>query len=240
MKMMRQLMTAAWLALAGQAMADDFTISNFSIQPGETKTISVELNNTEHGNIIAFEFYMSLPEGVSVVEDEDGYLLAELNGSRGTEDHDLVASKLADGSYRFFCYPFAYPLPTLNGTTGEILTMTITASETAEPMVGEGRLFGQILTGPNKEEWNLDDSTFQVMIGHQEGYCPHGYRIGDLNMDEKITVADVMQVVRLVIYQGSSSTMGLCPQGCLLGDLNNDGKISVADVMQVVRLVINH
>ena len=238
MKTARIKMAVVWLVFASQTMADNFTIANVSIQPGETKTISVELNNAENENFIAFEFYLSLPEGVSVLEDEDGYLLAELNSSRCTEDHELMASKLKDGTYRFLC--FSLSNASLNGTSGEILTITITASETAEVRVGKGTLLGQILSISLDEGRNLNDTSFNVCIGQPEGYCPHGYLLGDINYDEKITVTDVMQVVNFVINQVPSSEQGLCPQGCLLGDLNTDKKITVTDVMQMVGVIINH
>ncbi len=237
MKMKKQLIAAAWLAFASQAMADKFTIADFSLQPGETKTISVELNNPDN-EYIAFEFYMSLPEGVSILEDEEGFLLAELNGSRFTEDFELSASRLDDGTYRFIC--FSFPLTSLIGTSGEILTMTVTASEAANHTAGEGMLFSQVLSTPDKTEVVFEDFAFNVSVGSQEGYCPHGYRMDDINNDSKITVTDVMQLVKIIINNTPSDQQGRCPNGCLLGDLNNDGKITVTDVMLLVKKIINN
>ena len=234
MNTVRKLITAAWLVLASHAMADDFTITDLSIMPGETKTISVELNNADN-EYIAFEFYMSLPEGVSIMEDE-GYLLAELNSSRCPEEFNLVAAKLEDGSYRFLCY--SIPFTPISDTSGEILTMTVTASETAEPSVGRGVLFSQVLSDPNKVEWQLEDFTFKICVGNPEGYCPHGYRIGDIDNDEIITVTDLILLVENVMNNDSFDQQGLCPNGCFLGDLNNDEIITITDVMQLVNLIL--
>ena len=231
MKMKKQLIAAAWLALSSQAMADNFTIADFSIQPGETKTISVELNNPDN-EYMAFEFYMSLPEGVSILEDEDGYLLAELNGSRFTEDFELSASRLDDGTYRFIC--FSIPFTSLIGTSGEILTMTVTASEAADHTAGEGRLFSQVLSTPDKTQVVFEDFAFNVSVGSQEGYCPHGFMLGDMNGDHSLSVSDVMALVGMVTGTMSEVT---CPQGCSLGDMNGDHSLSVSDVMVLVGMV---
>ena len=212
-------MTAACLALASHALADDFTIADFTLQPGETKTISVELNSTDN-EYIAFEFYMSLPEGVSILEDEDGYLLAELNSDRCSEEFELTASKLEDGSYRFICYSF--PFTPLNGTSGEILTMTVTAAGTAVPTTGVGTLFSQILSTPDKTEVEFDDFTFNVGIG----------RRGDVNGDGAVSIADVSMTVSYVV---SSTQTGFLRANA---DMNGDHDINISDVMDIVGMIV--
>ena len=101
----------------------------------------------------------------------------------------------------------------------------------------EGRLFDTILIDSDKEEWDLDDISFKICVGTPEGYCPHGYMIGDINNDGTIDITDVIQLVNIVINDESSSEQGICPQGCIWGDLNNDEKTTVTDVMQLVEIV---
>ena len=195
----RQLLTIVWLALAGHVMADNFSIADITIQPGETKTISVELNNTEN-DYFAFEFDLTLPEDISITTQENGKLMVQLNSNRATSDHKLVAEQKTDGSYHFLCYCYSNPQKKLNGHAGEILSFTITAAQDAQPAAGlVGTLHSQELVTSDNDEVDLEDFTFQVIIDSQKGYCPHGYRMGDINNDGKITVTDVMLLVKMVI-----------------------------------------
>ena len=55
-----------------------------------------------------YEFYLSLPEGITVDysydEDEEEYTFGARNGERARTSHVLSCSKRADGTYYFFCY----------------------------------------------------------------------------------------------------------------------------------------
>ena len=197
MKSTKYFLTIAWLVMASQAMADDFTIADFSINPGETKTISIELNNTEN-SYIAFEFYLTFPEGISIPEDEDGYLMAELNSDR-INRHVLEVSKMDDGSYHFLCYSNRNNI--LKGTSGEIISLYVAASETAPLGNYEGKLFSQKLSDPEENKVVFDDFTFHVNIGNtnQQWLCPHGCQLGDMNHDGKINVSDIMIIVNIIL-----------------------------------------
>ena len=228
MKMMRQLIAAACLALASQAMADNFTVADFSLQPGETKTLSVELNSTDN-EYIAFEFYMSLPDGVSFLEetvDDESYVVAELNSAR-IEDHELTASRMNDGTYHFICMSLSNS--SFLGTSGEILTLTVTASETASPATNlECKLFSQVLSDTGRELVEFDDFTFHVTIdGGSNGI------MGDVNGDGAVTITDVTMTVGYVI--GSRQT-GFIKENA---DVNGDDDINITDVMEIVKIVIS-
>ena len=197
MKAARYLLTMVWLALAGHAMADDFTIADFSINPGETKTISIELNNTEN-SYIAFEFYMTLPEGISIPVDEDGFLMAALNNDR-INRHMLEVSRMTDGIYHFLCY--SNRNNSLKGTSGEIISLTITADGSATTGVKDGKLFCQKLSDSEENKVVFDDFTFHTTIGgaNQTGLCPHGCQLGDMNQDGSVNITDVVTIVNMIL-----------------------------------------
>ena len=126
----------------------DFAIADLTLNPGETKTISIELNNPEM-SYIAFEFYITLPEGISIPEDEGGNLMAELNASR-INSHNLEVSLMPDGKYHFLCY--SGQNNALQGTSGEIISLTVKAADNAPEASGlEGLLSTQKLSDPNKK-----------------------------------------------------------------------------------------
>ena len=200
MNIARQLATIMCFAMVAHAMADDFTIADFSIKQGETKTVSIELNNTE-SSYIAFEFYMTLPEGISIPEDEGGNLMAELNASR-INRHNLEVSRMPDGKYHFLCY--SGQNNALQGTSGEIISLTVKAADNATEASGlEGLLSTQKLSDPNKKKVTFDNFTFHVTVTKavEEGMCPHGCLLGDLNQDGRLTVTDVMLLVKIILGQ---------------------------------------
>ena len=199
MNIARQLATAICLVIVAHAMADNFTIADFSIKPGETKTVSIELNNTE-SSYIAFEFYMTLPEGISISKDESGYLMAELNASR-INHHNLEVS-LSDGKYHFLCYSGSNEA--LQGTSGEIISLTVKAADDAAEASGlEGLLFTQKLSDTSEKKVTFDDFAVHVNIpkAAEEGMCPHGCLLGDMNQDGILTVTDVMLLLKIISTQ---------------------------------------
>ncbi len=153
-------MTVALLAMAGNALADDFAIADLTLNPGETKTISIELNNPEM-SYMAFEFYMTLPEGVSIPEDEDGYFMAELNSAR-INRHVLEVSQMDDGSYHFLCY--SNRNTSLKGTSGEMISLTVTAAENATLGTLEGKLLKQVLSDLDMKKVTFDDYAFPITV----------------------------------------------------------------------------
>ena len=137
MKTASLLLTSALLAWAGNAFADELRVNDFTISLGETKNISVELTATDK-SYIAFEFYMTLPEGISITLDKDGYPDVTLNSARSS-GHSLEVAKNADGSYHFLCY--SSKNKAFVGTNGEILSMTVKADETAKEGTLQGSVF---------------------------------------------------------------------------------------------------
>lgn len=184
--------------MAGNALADDFTIADFAINHGETKTISIELNNMGN-SYVAFEFYMALPEGITIPEDEDGYLMAELNGTR-INRHILEVNLMPDGTYHFLCYSNRNTL--LKGTSGEIISLMVSASETAALGNKVGKLISQKLSDPNENKVTFDDYTFHITVTaplSEPGHCPHGCLLGDMNQDGELTSADVTLLVKTIL-----------------------------------------
>ena len=70
MKLLRTTILMVLLAFAGGTWADGIKVANISMMPGQNKTISVELVNTT--TLTGIEFWMRLPEGVSIPKDVEG------------------------------------------------------------------------------------------------------------------------------------------------------------------------
>lgn len=162
MKKLRFFLIGTLLALAGNVLADELRVPAASVKPGESSEVAVELLNPDHTYIMT-EFYMSLPEGVSIAVDDDGELLCEPNSARFDRTHQLVVELGGDGKYHFLIY--SSKNKALKGTEGALLTMTLLARADATPGQYEGRIVGQVFSDENKNEHNPADVTFTVTIG---------------------------------------------------------------------------
>lgn len=69
MKKIKTLFMGALLLVTGNAMADKFTASEITIEPGQQGEILVGIENA--ATIYAFQFDLTLPSGISLVKDED-------------------------------------------------------------------------------------------------------------------------------------------------------------------------
>ena len=106
MKKIKKLLSLVLLTFIGQAMqagaeTNYLSISPFYIEPGEIIEIELDLTNNE--NICAFQTDLLLPEGLSVSEDEDGFLDVYVSSARAKR-HTLESSINKDGSVLILCY----------------------------------------------------------------------------------------------------------------------------------------
>lgn len=57
-------------------------------------------------------------------------------------------------------------------------------------------------------------------------------RSGDVNIDGVVNVADVTELIRIVLHRGSYSYE--------IADVNGDGTLNVADVTALIQMVLNN
>ena len=113
------LAIVSMLALVSQISAEDkITVKDFSISAGEVKAISIELESEVV--YAGFQFDVYLPEGITIKE-------YSANKDRVPESTSLEMTTQEDGSYRFIAA--AMGLENLKGTSGSIITITVTAKE---------------------------------------------------------------------------------------------------------------
>ena len=165
MKTIKLLLTLVLLTMVGNTYADNLAVEDFTIAPGESKTISIELNNPDSPYIMV-EFWMSLPEGVSIPMDDDGYYMAEGNASRFTRSHTLEVNK-QDGYYHFLI--FSSRNVALEGNSGELVSVAIEAATDAEAGTYEAKIINQLYNDPDKNEVTPEDVSFNITIEAGDG-----------------------------------------------------------------------
>ena len=125
----RIIITAIFLlTLAVQVSAEDkVTIGDFVISAGETKELSITLENEVA--YAAFQFDLYLPEGMTISE-------YSADRARMPEGTDVSMSKVKNGSYKFIAA--AMGRKDILGTSGGIVTVKVTADKD----VSSGNLAG--------------------------------------------------------------------------------------------------
>lgn len=63
---------------------------------------------------------------------------------------------------------------------------------------------------------------------------PNGYSKGDVNMDRKVDVKDVVLALRHTI-----GIKKLTDEQCSLADIDSNGKVNIADAIYIQRIILN-
>ena len=134
---------------------DKLYFEDFEIEPGEEKEVNILLNNpnAEYRDI---QFDLYLPEGITVVQDEDDEFRVD-TGSRCTKKHS-VGFSYRDGHY--VCMLYSTAKNPLTGNSGDILTITLKADEGVTPGAKTGSFRNVSLsktdaTGPTYDEFSF-------------------------------------------------------------------------------------
>ena len=192
MKTTKSIILCALLAFAGNALrvsaADGLHVTDFTIAPGQTLNIPVELLNPDDSYSM-LEFWMHLPEGVNIDEDEDGELLVTANTGRLTR-HVLEIEAKGNNAYKVLIYSGRNTA--IQGSEGAIFTMQVTAAADAAVGNYQGRFYSQVFSNVDKQEYDPAESTFGVSINKTT-------LRGDLNEDGKVDVADVTELVNIIL-----------------------------------------
>lgn len=127
MKKIFMIAIATMTAIAAFAQ-DHLEIKDFSIMPGESKTITLDLVSAKE-EYVAFQCDIMLPEGLTINKNKRGAFLINFNAEEERADatsHTLSAAEQEDGTIRFLCY--STQNYTFLGTSGAIVDIPVTAS----------------------------------------------------------------------------------------------------------------
>ena len=140
----------------GQSGTDKLYIEDFEIEPGEEKEVNILLNNPD-AEYRDLQFDLYLPEGITVVQDEDEEFMVD-KGDRCTKKHTIGFS-YTDGHY--VCMLYSTAKNPLTGNSGDILTITLKADGNVAPGAKTGSFRNVSLsktdaTGPTYDEFFFD------------------------------------------------------------------------------------
>lgn len=123
MKYWKFFLISTLLAWVGSMYADDVSVANIEIMPDKSKTISINLNNTENA-YVGFQMDLVLPDKVEIAEYGNGALMVNLCQERA-KGHQLSVKKVSEHTYRLLAYSDTNE--TFLGTEGSIVDIAIKA-----------------------------------------------------------------------------------------------------------------
>ena len=183
--MKRYLLSVIMTMVALGATADRFYIEDFTIAPGETRAVSIILDNEIA--YTAFQTDIYLPDGLTI-EQEDGDYIFDLT-NRKARDHNIASQLQPNGSIRVMSYS-----PRINaysGNNGALVTFNVIASNDFEgPATIELR--NTLFTTTAGTEIPFSDETCTVTT-------PHTVQKGDVNGDGKVNIGDVTDLIHYLL-----------------------------------------
>ena len=191
---------------------DRFYIEDFTINPGETLTVSILLDN--EAEYTAFQCDLYLPEGLSV-EQEDGDYIFDLTSRKG-RDHNISSQLQIDGSIRIISY--SPSIKAYSGNSGPLVTYSVTASSDFE---GPASIL-------------LKNTLFTTVAGIEVPFADETCTVtqtvtnlrGDVNGDNLVTISDVTALIDLLLGGGTINNPA--------ADCNNDTNVTISDVTALI------
>lgn len=108
--------------------ADNITAEDVNVLPGKTVQLAINMNSSDRA-YTAFQFELELPVGISVTE------VLKSDRIPSSADYVLTWSKVDNGdvnTYGFVGVDMSQSRAEITGTTGTILTLTLSAAETID------------------------------------------------------------------------------------------------------------
>ncbi|MBQ9576851.1 MAG: leucine-rich repeat protein, partial [Muribaculaceae bacterium] len=183
-------------------------------------TIVVPVMMENENEITAFQTDIYMVEGFELLKVGDEYQV-ELSERKG-RDHVIMASETPDGAVRVASY--SPSLKAFKGTEGALFYLTIKVPDNGNG-VYPFTLKNTRLTTLDEDEVLSPDASCNINV------LP--FILGDVDGSGEITIADVVQTARYILY--------LNPEPFIFGaaDLNGDGKITITDVVKIANLVLD-
>ena len=197
---------------------DSFTVPDNTAFHGDTIVIPVSMQN--ESEITAFQTDVYLPEGFELVQ-ENGEYVVSLSSRKG-RDHVIMANVAPDGALRVVSY--SPTLKPFKNNEGELFYFSV---KVPEGYSGTYPIWlrNTILTSTDEEELYALDAMSNVNVTN--------IIMGDVNADGMVTVTDVVETARYILYQNPE------PFVFEAADMNGDSKITITDAVKIANLILD-
>lgn len=164
------------------------------IEPGQTVEVPILLKNSLVTT--GFTFTLVLPEGLSIVLDEEGYpdVVAVLDRFDAANHASCYGDFNDDGSVEVTCGTTNATRYKLSGNEGAVATIKVKAS--ASMAEGKYPIMLKDITIANEEETTI--ASVQTTFTYGDSWeCSHIH--GDVNGDGEVTIEDVNEVIDILL-----------------------------------------
>ena len=196
------------------------TAKAFRLTPGGSSNLVLNLDNGDE-KVSAFQLDLTLPNGVTLAEDGEGFACTLANRCNG------MLPQIAEnqGYYTLVAF-FMDSDKTIEGASGPVATLTIKADDALSVGELQGAVDNIILSNLDYDVLKVVPTTFPITIS--------GNPLGDVDHNGDVNVVDVMMTVYKAL---GKSVAGFHFEEA---DTNGDGEIDIVDVMNIVNLVLHH
>lgn len=195
-----------------------FVIGDTEVLHGETVVIPVSMINAD--KITAFQADLYLPEGFSILTDENDEPMITPTSRVG--NHDFLTNVMGDGAVRIISY--STNLDVYEGHEGAMFYITVQAPDDSYGAFNI-ELRNCRMTTDSFAELNGQDAIGVINV------LP--YILGDANDSHSVTVTDIVWVAQHIL--------GLNPEPFIFGaaDVNKNNEITVTDAVLIANMVLN-
>ncbi len=200
---------------------DNFLYANeATIRLGDKKTIALQLDNTE--SLVAADFRLQLPTGLSIDKDENGNFITEIVSARRV-NHTLTVTDEGNGLYHFLSY--SNLLTAFKGNAGDFITVSIVSDGSMQEGSYTATLKNIIFSDENEKKLTFANSSFNISVIN---YTP-----GDTNTDGNVDVMDVVKMVNYIMGRNPSDF------NFIAADLDDNKKVNVMDLVNLIDLIMS-
>ena len=193
------------------AATQRFHIEEFSIPPGDTVAVEIQLDNEME--FTAFQADLYLPEGLTALDNS--FALT----SRKSSSHTLSTSHQPDGAIRMMAY--SMQVKSFSGYSGALVTFGLAASEDfvgSAVVVLRNILFTTVLG----QEIPFEDESCTVFYLSK----------GDANVDGKVSIDDATDMIDYIL---GGEVSPFCKANA---DLDEDGYVNISDIIGVIDMIL--
>lgn len=208
------ILLLAVVAAMNVAATDRLYMKDFVIHPGEAMQVALILENDQQ--YTAFQTDLVLPEGISVVQEDDEYLF-DLS-KRKASDHVIISKLRDDGAIRMVS--FSIGVKPYSGNSGALVVIPMTATDDFAGPATIALKHSRVVT-LDGEEFRLNSESCEVQLLDQ-------LLLGDINGDGMVNISDVTSLINYLLA-GCQTSFHIAN-----ADMNNDGSITINDVTALI------
>ena len=210
---------AVWGRFSQIIEQSPISLGYIDVVPKDKVLLPVRLRTDK--NILGVQFKITLPNGIHIVEDDEGWLITELTNR--SEDMLVMGRRdfSENNSYNFVM--FSLLGESLKGDNGVILKIEL---EVQDIPLGEyvSSLSDVFVSNSSFQTELLNAVSSKINV---DSAYP-----GDVNGDGRISIVDVSMIINEILKKENFGFN----QG--LADMNKDGRISIVDATMITNIIL--